>query len=297
MSPTELAGDSLPIETETPSFLYRRLAVAGPPSLRAFAAGAYRVISVPGHYSVSYLIEGPEQLALIDVGSVSDLPRLERIAEWLGKPVSLLMPTHLHCDHIMGLEVAAQRFQVELSLGRVAREHVQGARPLRGFPPRQLPHFLRLWITQGAPMVRPVDMPRGLGFGFPWSRNQFSASLGPGLRNGQELPGFPGWRLLEAPGHSLDSVCLFHSQSGSLIAGDTFLNYQGGEWNRLVADPKAFQQTQARLCALPIGVIFPGHGPAIAGDRTFERLRTTQARVRSVLMPPIQRPRSAGQRV
>ena len=297
MNPTQMSDDPLPIEAETPSFLYRRLAQAGPPSLRAFGAGGYRVISAPGHYSVSYFLEGPKQLALVDVGSVCDLPRLEKIVEWLGKPVRMLLPTHLHCDHIMGLDGAARLFGTAISLGRVAREHVEEARPLRGFSPQLLPHFLKLWITQGAPMVRPADMPRGLRFGFPWSRNQFAASLGPVLPHGQELPGFPGWCLLETPGHSHDSICLFHPESGSLIAGDTFLNYQGGEWNRLVADPRAYQQTRSRLCSLPIRVVFPGHGPAIAGESAFERLRSTEGQSKPWLAPPLNGRRSADQRV
>jgi len=297
MNHIPMSVDPLPIQTENPSFLYRRFSQAGPPSLRVFGAGEYRVISVPGHYSVSYFLEGPIQLALVDVGSVCDLPRLEQIAQWLGKPVRMLLPTHLHCDHIMGLEGAARLFRTAISLGRVAREHVEAARPLGGFHPQLLPHFLKLWITQGAPLFRPADLPRGLRFGFPWSRNQFSASLGPVLPHGQDLPGFPGWSLLETPGHSHDSICLFHPESGSLIAGDTLLNYQGGEWNRLVADPRAYQQTRSRLCALPIRVVFPGHGPPIAGESTFDRLRAIEGKSKRWLTPPLDGRRSADQRV
>lgn len=221
------------------------------------------VLAVPGRYSVTYLLLGPQDAAIVDCGSEEDIGRVLAALAWLGRPLSsvrYVLPTHLHFDHILGVDRLCERLRIPLALGRVAAEHVARGAPLR-FPPRRyLLRAVPTWPMQGMPVFSRGDWAH-LRYGFPWSRNRFRARRGPVLRDGDPLPGLPGWTALETPGHSDDSLCLYHRGAGWLVTGDTLRNFLGGEWNPLLADRGAYAQTRARLRALHVRHVLPGHGP------------------------------------
>lgn len=89
------------------------------------------------------------------------------------------------------------------------------------------------------------------------------------LRGGQLLPGFDDWQVIHTPGHSWDSCCYYHADSGSLITGDTLLG--SAKENRLVV-PSIYASRQqtlkslGELAELPISAVYPGHGSAISGS-------------------------------
>lgn len=254
-------------------WLARRFAPAGPPSLLEVSAGSARVVAVPGRYCMTQVIEGRRGLALVDVGSVADLDRIAPVVDWLGKPVELVIPSHLHFDHVMGVEAAARHFGARMALGTVAHAHVTGGLPLRA--PANLTGrlWMRVWLWQGLPVFHPSDMPRGLRFVLPWIPTRFASAPGPVFEDGEEVEGFPGWRVLDCPGHADESICLHHQESGLLVAGDTIINYEGGEWNRLVTDPAAFASTRARLEGLEVQAVCGGHGPVVIGREVLRGLR------------------------
>lgn len=268
-----LTRTSLPVAGPKPPVLARWFTPAGPAEMAVVEAGGARVVCVPGRYCVTTVIEGPEQLALVDVGSVVDLPRLREVAEWLDKPVGLVIPSHLHFDHVMGVDAAAKQFEAELGLGQVTWAYVEGKRGIRKPKNISLKAWFWMWLWQGLPVFAREDMPRGLRFGLPWADNPFEARLGPRLCDGDFVPGLDGWEVLETPGHADDAICLLHREAGLLVAGDTARNFHGGEWNPLVTDFAAFRTTISRLKSLAVQAVFPAHGPVIAGDRILQRLR------------------------
>ncbi|HOX42268.1 MAG TPA: MBL fold metallo-hydrolase [Myxococcota bacterium] len=251
----------LPWPAPPAPWLSRRLCPAGPAVPGEVRAAGARVVVVPGRYSVSYLLEGPRALTLVEAGSLADLPRLERAVAWLQKPVARVIPTHLHFDHCLGLDQAALAFGAPLGLPPASHAAVREGRPLRRPPPRAVPEFFVPWVWQGLPVFAPGDFGAGLRLGvFRW-RFRPRARVEP-LEDGAELPEAPGWRVLLTPGHSDDSLCLWHAAAGLLVAGDTLRNYQGGEWNPLLTDLAAYRRSQALLGALPVELVLPGHGPA-----------------------------------
>jgi glyoxylase-like metal-dependent hydrolase (beta-lactamase superfamily II) len=270
-----LSRTTPPIAGPKPPVLARWFTPAGPPEMAVVEAGGARVVCVPGRYCVTTVIEGPEQLALVDVGSTVDLPRLRQVAEWLDKPVGLVIPSHLHFDHVMGMDAAAEQFGAELSLGQVSWAYVQSKRGTRKPINISLRAWFWVWLWQGLPFFAKEDMPRGLRFGLPWADNPFAARLGPRLCDGDPVPGLDGWEVLETPGHADDAICLLHREAGFLVAGDTVRNFHGGEWNQLVTDFAAFRTTISRLKSFDVQAIFPGHGPVIAGDQILQRLPWT----------------------
>jgi len=270
-----LSRTSPPIAGPKPPVLARWFTPAGPPEMAVVEAGDARVVCVPGRYCVTVVIEGPTHLALVDVGSVVDLPRLRRVAEWIGKPVGLVIPSHLHFDHIMGMDAAAKQFGAELGLGQVSWAYVQGRRGTRKPKNISMRAWFWVWLWQGLPFFAKEDMPRGLRFGLPWADNPFEAKRGPRLCDGDAVPGLSGWEVLETPGHADDAICLLHRQAGFLVAGDTLRNFHGGEWNQLVTDFAAFRTTISRLKSFDVQAVFPGHGPVIAGEKILQRLPWT----------------------
>ncbi|MBW2527154.1 MAG: MBL fold metallo-hydrolase, partial [Deltaproteobacteria bacterium] len=213
----------------------------------------------------------------VDVGSVTDHPRILAALEWLGrKPadVRCAVPTHLHMDHVIGLDSLAERLSVPVVLGHVAYEAVTAGRKLRF--PRGL-HVLRAlptYVMQGAPTGALSDWQVGLEFGFPWSKNRFRSPVVPCLETDESVLGLPGWTVIHTPGHADDAICLYHAAARYLVAGDTVRNFSGGEWNPLGCDPEAYARTKRRLAELDVETIFPGHGPPIDGPRVVDRLRT-----------------------
>jgi len=269
----------LPVEITTPPLtgfappLVARLAApAGPPRLLSVRAGDVHVVAVPGRYCVSYVIAGDERLVVVDVGSARDVPGLQRVAEWLGKPVGLIVLTHLHFDHIMGADFAARRLGAPLAMSRVADRCAEDGRSLRALVRWGMPHFWKTWVWQGAPPLSRWDVPYGLDFGFPWSHNRFRSSRLPALCDGDPVPHAAGWRVVDTPGHSDDGLCLYHRDAGLLVAGDTVRNFVGGEWNPLYTDMDDYRATAVRLAELRARVIMPGHGPILRGADLIDRL-------------------------
>lgn len=258
----------------TPPLLARLTAPAGPPRPRVVSRGGATVVAVPGRYCVTYLLVGPESVVIVDVGSVTDHPAILEALAWLARPVRAVVPTHLHMDHVIGVDSLARRLDVPVALGQVAHEAATGGRRLRF--PRGL-HTLRAlptYVMQGAPRPPLADWLTRFEYGFPWSRNRFRATLASPLEDGAALPGPSGWSVLHTPGHADDAICLYHAGAGFLVAGDTVRNFLGGEWNPLGCDPQAYARTKARLRPLPAETVFPGHGPILEGRGVLRRLRT-----------------------
>lgn len=256
--------------------LARLLTPVGPPEARLHERDGAAVLAVPGRYSVTYLVIGPERVAAVDVGSSADVPRVLEALAWLGRPASSLAwvtPSHLHFDHAMGVDALARATGAEVRLGRVALEASQGRRRLRWPPGLPLIRMIPTWPMQGMPFLPLADWREGLDFGVPWGKNRFRARLGAPLLEGEPLAGFPGWEVLETPGHADDALALHHAGAGFLIAGDTVRNFLGGEWNPLRCDARDFARTKARLLALGrVETAFPAHGPVLEGERVLARL-------------------------
>ena len=226
---------------------------------------------------MTYLLLAPGVVGVVDVGSQADIPIILDALRELGRSpseVRWIAPTHLHFDHVMGIDAFARRLGVPVLLGRVAHEASLGRRRLR-FPSRlQLLRAVATWPLQGMPFPPLADWREGLGFGFPGAPNRFRAAPHPPLDDGASLPGLAGWVLLDGPGHADDAVLFHNPAAGFLVAGDTVRNFHGGEWNPLLCDREDYARTRARIRSLPVGTIFPAHGPILDGPDPVARLRS-----------------------
>lgn len=95
------------------------------------------------------------------------------------------------------------------------------------------------------------------------------------LRDQQALPEFNDWQVLHTPGHSWDSSCFFHRETGSLLTGDTLL---GSAKTGRLAIPSIYsnaghtRSTLTKLERLNIQAVYPGHGSIITGTDLISKV-------------------------
>ncbi len=79
--------------------------------------------------------------------------------------------------------------------------------------------------------------------------------------------GTAAFRILETPGHSKGSICLYEPGSKSLISGDTVFPGGGvGRWDLAGGNRKELEASIGMLTKLDVSDIYSGHGPVVRGD-------------------------------
>lgn len=264
---------SSPFDIKKPLFA-RILSKPGPPDISLLVKDDAKVLALPGRYCVSYVIIGDQETAVVDVGSIADAPSIKKAIDILGlKSPKYIIPTHLHFDHIMGIDYLAKSIGAKVTLGRLAYKAIREGYKT-SFPPYHLLwRAVGTYFLQGLPLPPKEDFLYGLDFGFPWARNRFESEVVCVPENG-ELGGFglKGWRVLETPGHANEAISLYN-EAGILIAGDCIRNFYGGEWNTLVCDKDKYEETKRLLLSLHVEYLLPGHGPIIKGRNVIKNIR------------------------
>ncbi len=175
-----------------------------------------------------YLIDGKDPV-LVDAGTGVDSDAIiEGIRLVCSDGPSMIVATHCHYDHAGGLRDMVDEFGCPVYAGW------RDATVIREPDSRDVSSLF------GSSM-RPVD-----------ARD---------LREGDVIDtGAHAFRVLETPGHTEGSICLYEESTGTLISGDTLFiggygrtDFVGGSHRDMVASLQ-------RLSKLDIRVVFPGHG-------------------------------------
>lgn len=183
-----------------------------------------RTLAGRGRYwTTVYLVDG----LLIDSGCAHSAPEL--LACLCGRPLTRLINTHTHEDHIG----ANGPLQTELSGLEI------------------LAHPLALDILRN-PHQQNLQPYRRLMWGWP------EPSKGEQLADGEVIrtENFD-FQVLYTPGHSPDHICLYEPNRGWLFSGDLFV---GGRDRALSADADIWGVIQSlkRIAELPLTGLFPG---------------------------------------
>ena len=231
----------------------------------------------------SYVIAYPDRLLVIDVAVKCHRQVLGFIEQELQRPISdisLAICTHDDPDHIGGLTELARLSGAEQGIPYAA------AAPLKKWANDPAGALVRF-----ATGVREAFRARSWQMYVNKERDERAKQLAHYqgtadhrdtstrqvlLKHRQTLPGFEDWQVIHTPGHSWDSCCYFHADSGSLISGDTLLG--SAKLKRLVV-PSIYsnkRQTLAslkRLGKLKIQAVYPGHGSPQFGERLLEAVQ------------------------
>ncbi|MDE2607661.1 MAG: MBL fold metallo-hydrolase [Burkholderiales bacterium] len=211
--------------------------------------------------SNNVVVLGRDSAAVVDSGYVTHCSQtvdlVTRVAG--GRPVHLLVNTHLHSDHCGGNAVLQEAFP-----------------GIRTLIPPGLAAAVRDW-DEVALTYEPTGQ-RCPRFGF-------DATLEPG---GTVLLGDLRWQAHSAPGHDPHSVILFEPESRTLISADALWEHGFGVVFPELEGKSAFAEVAATLEVierLRPKVVIPGHG------RVFTCVEESLARARSRLAAYLADPR------
>jgi len=171
---------------------------------------------------------GERKALVIDPGD--DAPVILRALEKNDLQVSAYVLTHGHMDHVSAV--------AELHARRPAPIALHAADAQWAFTEsNQMPPYYP------APDM-PGEVERTLSEGQVWEDG--------GLR----------YTVIETPGHTPGSVCLYFEEEGALFSGDTLFAGSIGRTDFTGGDPRAMTQSLRRLKDLPDStVVYAGHGP------------------------------------
>ena len=158
-----------------------------------------------------YLVEDAGELMVVDPGA-----QPQRILKALrGRPVKLIVLTHSHWDHIDGLTALVQESNAPVFAGAKDADDIEN-------PPKST--LLRLHA-----------------YGHPHVNRR--------LVEGDEVAlGSAVFKVLETPGHTPGSICLYCAEEGVLLSGDTV--FCGGRFGRTdfaKGDPQAMQRSLRKI--------------------------------------------------
>lgn len=212
-----------------------------------------------------YLIPGDgDSLVVVDPGMPSVADDLAPVLAGRADDVRLITATHGHPDHVGGAGPVAQRYAAPIHLSSTTLGYLDEAKP-------RTPSLAKMagpaWKVMGG---QPFDARAASGFvrgalttGFgTWGRMLWR---GPrpdgGLEDGMPLPGAAEWTVVAAPGHTDDSIAFWNEASRTLLTGDAVFS-TGGQprFAPDIVDGAAAARTEAKLKALPVEHLLPGHG-------------------------------------
>ena len=145
-----------------------------------------------------------------------------------------LLNTHLHFDHLFGINFLASHFDLKLACHRADE-------------------FLLEDINRQLQM-----------FGLPYTNTSFKPVIGHYLNEGDIITyGNQSLKVMHVPGHSPGSIVFYNEAAGSLFGGDVLFHsgigrtdLPGGDFDELV------KNIQSKLFTLPDEtIVYSGHGP------------------------------------
>ena len=228
------------------------------------AAHAGRVHIVTDRFSLAntYIINDGE-LVIVDPASSQQVQALISYVRYFLQrdeaDIGLIVLTHFHSDQIAGSFALQERTGARIAASDAAR-----------FAPGSRRSFLRQALVSGTRRVVNRMMPESFQQLelFPHHYKALCASVDYWLLDDEGLPGHPYWKVLAAPGHIPESLCLYNTLSGELLSGEVLTTTRRSAVQiHAIRDPHALQLAFARLRQLPVRFLFPGHGrPLLAGS-------------------------------
>jgi len=229
-----------------------------PPSMRVFERGWLS--------SNNILFIDDERAALVDSGYLIHAGQTLALVQHAlqGRPLDLLVNTHLHSDHCGGNALLQQTYACRT-----------------------------LIPATEADKVRDWDMD-ALSFaatGQQCERFSFDATMQPG--DELVLGGLP-WQALAAPGHDPHSLIFYCAELGILISADALWENGFGVIFPELDGESGFAETRATLdliAGLDVKLVIPGHGAPFAD--VGKALATAYARIDYLAADPLRNAQNA----
>ena len=185
--------------------------------------------------------------------------------------------THGHPDHLSGAPAIATRYGSGIHLAATTLSYIKGSAQPR------TPSVAKLARSWPVLFGQPFDVKAASGYivgcatvGFGTSRGMLwsgPAPAGP-LIDGDRLPGASSWMVITTPGHTDDGIAFWHGDSRTLLSGDAVITmHRKPRFAPDIIDTAGAARTAARLRALPVEHVLPGHGRPLHGVSVLDAAR------------------------
>jgi glyoxylase-like metal-dependent hydrolase (beta-lactamase superfamily II) len=203
-----------------------------------------------------FLVRQDDGLTVIDTGLAGSAPGIKQAAQSLGAPISRIILTHAHIDHVGSLDAVVRQFPgIEFVIGQ----------------------------RESRLLVRDFSLDAGESgkklFGFPGAKSRPTRFLNEGDRVGS-------LQAIFTPGHTPGHMAYLDVRDGSLIAGDAFTTQFGVvaagafkfsfpfpwlfSWNRHYAAESARKLRNLKPARLAVGHGKTIESPLAAMDQAIE---------------------------
>ncbi len=193
-----------------------------------------------------YLVQDPEshEVLIVDPGEDANYIA-EQIVKLEGKPTAVVA-THGHFDHILGARELQLIFNIPFYIHESDRFLVSRMQETAR-------HFLGRDVLEAPPVI-----------GGTLTDKQNIAVRAHALT------------VMETPGHTPGSICLYHEKEGVLFVGDTIFAMGGvGRTDFSYSEPLKLAESLKRIFQLPEKTKFlPGHGQATTVGQEYQFHRT-----------------------
>ena len=200
-----------------------------------------------------YLLKGDAGLILVDTGLREDGQKIVKQIEEAGfspTEVKTIVLTHSHMDHAGSLAGLASVTGAEVAAHTDEKPYIEQK---AGLPYKRFTKRLMMWLGNR------------ILYGHK------PAKVTKALKEGDDIPEAPGFRVIHTPGHTPGSICLYNEKERILICGDTLFNKNPftGKPGLMLSLPAAtvdmerVKESVKRLQQLELGAILFGHGRPI----------------------------------
>ncbi len=225
---------------------------------------------VMGEQSYIYpsLIWDRDEVILVDTGFPGLLPKIREAVEQSGVPfnqLSKIIMTHHDIDHIGNLSriLGSAARKVEVLAHEEEKSYIQGELSPVKLTPEKMAQLKALPGEQGQAIKKTFENFKELG-----------AKVDRTVAGGEGLPYCGGINVIHTPGHTPGHICLYHSQSKTLIAGDSLFLENGTlvpAPQFLNHDNEAALNSLEKLTSFDIQTIICYHG-GLYQDNTNRRI-------------------------
>lgn len=225
------------------------------------------IVRLEGYIQSTYLAVYPDKIMLLDGACRPDVPMvLDYIKTTLQRPITdlkVVVVTHMHPDHAGG----AHKFREQTGCLIVsADKETQWYSGIAGRTMHLVDMNLAHYVAK-----RQGRAPKNLYY-----PARLVADVT--VKEGDSVPGFDEWQVLETPGHTDRDLSLFHMPSRHVYTADLIIKLR----HKFVApfpiyDPKVYIQSLQKIKALRPSMVMMAHGCALAIDEATFDLLITQA--------------------
>lgn len=211
------------------------------------------IVAIEGYIQTTYLAVYPNKLLLLDAGCRCDVDSiLKYITDILKRPVSQLktvMVTHMHPDHAGGAALLKKITGCQIVSAMTYKPWYNG---LKG----RVSHLNDLALTyyvanrQGKPVTN------------IWYNPILEADIE--VRDGDRVPHFDDWVVLETPGHTDRDLSLWHTPSKQVYTADLILKIKSKLVSPyLVTLPCVYRASLEKIKALAPQKVLLAHGDRV----------------------------------